>query len=323
MPENRIGAEHDSALDVDEQLLTRVAWYYYVGHLTQQQIADRLNTHRGRINRLLAAGRETGIVRIRIDSPLADCVALEAGLVARYGLRQAVVVPAPDNADKHRVALGLGAGRYLTAALRDGQTVGIGWGQTLEHTLRALEARTYRAMSVVSLQGGLSRCPILNTFEIVFDFANRLSADCYYFAAPIYAENEAARDLLLAQSAIRETYDRARRADIAVLTAGNMVDSLVVNHGLHDPQDVTDLRAAGAVGDLLGHFIDAHGARVAHPVNDRTTAVGLEDLRALDHVVLISGGRGKFEVTRAALRGGYANVLITDEHNARQILDAP
>lgn len=308
-------------MDDEEQLQTRVAWYYYVDNLTQQQIANRMGTSRVRINRLLAACRESGIVQISINSKLAGCVELERQLVRCYGLREAVVVPTPDDEDSITEAIGVGAGGYLDGVLRDGQTVAIGWGRTLVHTLRALSARAYHAMSVVSLQGGLSHCAHLNTFEIVSDFATRLGADCYYFAAPIYASSETARDVLLQQDAIHETYERARRADVAIVTLGDMTRSLVVNYGIRHAQDVDAVRRAGAVGDLLGHFIDADGRAVEHELNRRTVAVSMSDLRSIENVVLATGGAHKYEATRAAMRGGYANVLVTDESTARRLVD--
>jgi DNA-binding transcriptional regulator LsrR (DeoR family) len=40
-------------------------------------------------------------------------------------------------------------------------------------------------------------------------------------------------------------------------------------------------------------------------------------------VVLASGGAQKFFVTRAALRGGYVSVLVTDEDTARRLCAEP
>ena len=49
--------------------------------------------------------------------------------------------------------------------------------------------------------------------------------------------------------------------------------------GLLPRSALASLRAAGAVGDVLCHFIDAEGKVVDHPVNRRVVAVDLEDLR--------------------------------------------
>lgn len=319
-----MGGVYGSGMDNEEHLQTRIAWYYYVENLTQQQIATRLGTSRVRVNRFLSACRESGLVQIDIHGRLADCVALEQRLVEHYGLREAVVVPTPQDPELVTEAIGVGAGSYLNRSIRDGHTLAIGWGRTLAQTLRAVSAKHYRAMSTVSLQGGLSHCARLNTFEIVSDFANRLGADCYYFAAPIFASSEAARDLLLQQVPIRATYERALQADLSLVTVGDMTRSLIVTYGMTRSEDVEAVTAAGAVGDLLGHFIDAQGRAVDHELNRRTVAVSLGDLRRVRKLVLASGGAHKQAVTRAALVGGYAKVLVTDADTARYLLaDSP
>ena len=159
-----------------------------------------------------------------------------------------------------------------------------------------------------------------NTFEIVSALADLFNADQHFFAAPIYASSEKARDVILQQDAIRETYEKARKADLAIITVGEMVESLLVTYGLGGGDQVKTLKAAGAVGDVIGHFIDADGAIVDHPLNRRTVGISLEDLRGVRKVVLVAGGRKKIDIIRAALCGRYATVLVTDEHSAKRLL---
>src|SRR5215218_929033 len=75
----------------------RCAWLYYVEGLTQDAIARALRLSRAKVLRLLASARDAGIVRIRVDAPAARLAALEGALVARYGLRAAIVVEAADD----------------------------------------------------------------------------------------------------------------------------------------------------------------------------------------------------------------------------------
>ena len=58
-------------------------------------------------------------------------------------------------------------------------------------------------------------------------------------------------------------------------------------------------------------------------MNRRTVAVSLADLRSIERVVLVSGGEQKYEATRAALRGGYPSVLVTDENTAQRLCSEP
>ena len=57
----------------------RAAWLYYVEGLTQEQIARAMNVSRAKVIRLLAAARESGVVRIRIDGAGSEQIALEHG----------------------------------------------------------------------------------------------------------------------------------------------------------------------------------------------------------------------------------------------------
>ncbi|AMH43071.1 MAG: sugar-binding transcriptional regulator [Pseudomonadota bacterium] len=310
-------------VDTEEELQARVAWHYYVGNLTQQEIAQRIGSNRVRVNRLLAASRESGMVQITINSRLAPCVALEEALTKRFGLEAAVVVPTGANNEANMAAIGIGGATYLARQIEAGQTIGLGWGRTIRAVLRALPQRAYGPVSAVSLQGGLSHCPSINTFDIVSDFANLCQADGFLFAAPIYVSSQNVRDMLLQEGAVRETYERARQSDLALLTCGDLTESLVVTYGINDPEQVRTLEKAGAVGDMLGHFMDADGEAIDHPLNRRTVAITLGDLRKIKRVVLVSGGAKKFAVTRAALRGRYPSVLVTDEETARRLCDEP
>ena len=77
---------------------------------------------------------------------------------------------------------------------------------------------------------------------------------------------------------------------------------LVDDHAMFRDSLARTLEKAGAVGDMLGHLMDEDGELIDHPLNRRTVAITLEDLRKLRRVVLVSGGAKKFHVTRAALR---------------------
>ena len=316
-------AETDDGIDSEVELQTRVAWHYYVGNMTQQEIAQLLGTNRVRVNRLLAASRESGLVRITINSRIAPCVALEEQLVEQFNLQAAVVVPTGATYEATMAALGIGAAEYLTQHIAAGHTIGLGWGRTIRAVLRALPQRSYGPVSAVSLQGGLAHCPSINTFDIVSDFADLCHADGYLFPAPIYVSSQKVRDVILQEDAVRETYELARGCDLAVLTVGDLTESLVITYGVKDPDDLRTLRKAGAVGDVLGHFVDENGKLINHPLNRRTVAVALDDLRGVKRVVLVSGSAKKFFVTRATLRGGYVSVLVTDEDTARRLCEEP
>ena len=58
----------------------RAAWLYHIEGLTQEQIARAMKISRAKVIRLLAAARDSGVVRIRIDAKAGEQVALERRL---------------------------------------------------------------------------------------------------------------------------------------------------------------------------------------------------------------------------------------------------
>ena len=96
-------------------------------------------------------------------------------------------------------------------------------------------------------------------------------------------------------------------------------------------EDIPKIKDGGqAVGDILYHLVDAEGQALPH-FEERNKqlvcSIGLEGLQKLveaaKRVVVIATGREKAAVTRAAIRGRYANVLIVDDELARALLQSP
>lgn len=295
----------------------RVAWLYYVEGKTQGQIAEELGVHRVRVNRDLAASRETGLVQFHLNGELAGCVALERSLVSLYGLREALVVPTPGRAALIAPLLGQALGRYVSSQLRPGMTVGVGWGRTLRWSIQALRAERLPGLTVVSLMGGVGRASELNTYETASRFAERYNALCYYVAAPTFVASPELREMLLDQVGLRSVCERGRNADMTVVSVGSLTPrSTIVEIGLLSPEEMRSLAAAGAVGDLLCHFIGADGAVVDHPLNRRVVGVSPVELTNVGKRVVAGGGRDKLAVLRAVLAGRYADVLVTDRGSA-------
>jgi len=109
---------------------------------------------------------------------------------------------------------------------------------------------------------------------------------------------------------------------MSVVGIGSMSDqATIVKNGIFNANDFTVLKLQGAVGDILSHFMDKNGRLVAMDQEGRLMSTGLEDLRKLENVVGVAGGPSKADAILAALRGGYLDVLITDEETAQTLLD--
>jgi lsr operon transcriptional repressor len=312
------------AVSSDEALQARVAWLYYQEGLTQAEIGQRLGLTRLRINRLLAEARAGGVVSIKLNSRFAGCVEVEARLRTECGLRDAVIVPTPEDADLIALHLGQATGEYLSRFLDEHRVkaLGVGWGATLRETIRYVRAGNHSELRVHSMMGGLTHGLEINTFEIASALARRLNAQCSYLAAPLYAGSARSRDTIVAQDVFRDTFERITTVDIAIASIGDLTRrSLLIRYGL--PSDVTiqDLRARGAVGDILGTFLGANGRPIDHALNRRVIAPPVEALRDIGTVIVASGGQNKVPILAAILRARLASVLISDERSAAAAIE--
>jgi lsr operon transcriptional repressor len=304
---------------LSDQTILRVAWLYYMENLTQAEIGERLGLTRARVNRMLSEARHSGIVNIRLNSAFASCTELEHQLRQQCGLDDAVVIPSTENPELVASLIGMAAGAYLSKFLEEKRprTIGIGWGATLRETIRHVTPAEYPELWIVSMMGGLSRGLELNTFEIAGELARRLHAKCSYLAAPIYASSRRSRDTFMAQEVYAEVLDRVDRIDLALLSLGDLSPrSLLVRHGLPPDVGIEDLRAAGAVGDVLGQYLEQSGRQINHGINSRAIALPIEKLARAPTVMLIAGGTNKVPVIAAALQGRIGKVLVTDEKAA-------
>jgi len=310
--------------DADERRIrARVVWYYYIGGMTQQEIADRLNMTRLRVNKIVGQARLDGSVEITVHTPLADCVELEEKLRRRYGLIDATVVPTvPDPEELQRV-IGESAAVMLDGLLADGQHVGIGWGRTLSQGLRKLPTRRFARSWVVSLMGGLIRGSGTNTFEVTTQLARIIGAQCYYMPAPIYCPDEESRESMLTHFGLSEVLATARRVDIVLLSCGDLSE----RPNLASIESVRGYRGellnAGAVGEIMGTFLNAEGRPVNHSLNRRVIALEPAELRPIRASILASGGAHKADILHAALRAGYFNRIVTDDETAALMLTKP
>lgn len=306
-----------------EQLMVKAAWLYHVEGLTQAAIATRMNLTRRRINELLATALEEGIVRVGFNSAFTANAELEARLRDCFGLQDAVVVPTPADARQLHAVIGRGAAAYLDRLIqaRQPSSIGIGWGSTLRETIRQMAPANEPRIEVRSMMGGLTRGSEINTFEIVRGFAQILQAQCYYFAAPIYAESPQSRDTIIAQTVFEKIFHRIQEVDVSFLSVGDVSQkSLQVRYGLPAGIDEKDLAAAGAVGDLLGRYLDPQGCPIDHPVNRQVLSPELDAYRAIPCRIVASGGPHKHSILLAVARAELATVLVTDADSARAML---
>jgi len=303
------------------RLRQRAAWMYYVEEMTQGAIADALGIGRVTVVRLLSEARALREVHISLSRDIEELTGLEFALQKKFGLGEAIVAPLGGERVDHRAVIAAAAGEYVSDMLQPDMKVGLGWGNTLLRVLDFIAVRPLPRLSVVSLLGGVTRARQANPAEFAWQFARLFLADCYLVAAPAVVDSPATKRALIDRCGLNEVFDFAKSLDAIVVSAGTIkLHSTTDYYGSISDQELKELRARGAVGDILYNFFDRHGQIINHSVNRRSMSVPVETLRATPTRVLVSGGEDKIEALIGAMELLRPTAFITDEATAASLL---
>jgi deoxyribonucleoside regulator len=310
---------------VDELLSIRAAELYYEENLTQEQIGRSLQITRWKVGRLLIQAKEEGFVRIEILHSRARRPQLERRLREERGLRDAVVVSQAgirsDDELQQRVAQA--AADHLTALRPSPRVLGVSWGRTLADIAHHLREGWSSGTDVVQINGGLSMSAQPGTAAATaVSIAHKGGGGATLLPSPAILEHRATKEAIEADRVVARVLGMARSADAFLYSAGAADHrSVHVDSGYLSEADIDRLVAAGAVGDVVGRYIDAAGRVVDAALDARTVGLSLDELRRADVAVAAIAGEAKRAVAAAVVASGLCTVLITDESTARHLLD--
>jgi lsr operon transcriptional repressor len=317
----------DSGRWSSEELLLRVAWYYYKDELTQDEIAKRLSMSRASVGRLLDRARRVGLVSINLNTEYLDAFELSGRLRRAFGLAEALVVPDHEKepADHHTLnaRIGLGGAQFISTHLRPGGSLGVGWGETVSRVITATSFGTVGPIHMVTLTGGVEgylQAILSSKGEVASERSDLTSATV--IPSPIMASTPSLAAALREEPTIQQVLKQACAVELALVGVGTpTADATIVHMGYLNAGDARELRGRGVVGDILGQFFDADGNVVDLPIHDRRIGIDLSDLAQIPKVVGVAGGLHKTEAILGALHGGFLDVLVTNELAAIRLLE--
>lgn len=325
------GESEDMDVVSERQLMSRAAWLYYLGGLTQEEVSARLGVTRARVNKLLQQARAEGVVSVTIDHRELGLLPTEEALARAFKLDLCICTPPlglPEGgtegalAEFPRRAVGAAAARFLRERLaeRPDLVIGTGWGRTLEQMTLHVAGLSAPLARFVSLMGSLTANSAFNPFEVVQALARSTGGQGWFLPVPFIADSPADKEILMSQRTVAEALRLARGADLALVSVGELTErSLLRRSEMISSRELEELRRSGAVGDTNGIFFNAEGHPVSHGLNVRTLAVGFDDLRR-SFTVLLAAGAEKEEATLALLRSGLAKGLIVDGDTAIRLV---
>jgi DNA-binding transcriptional regulator LsrR (DeoR family) len=296
-----------------------------VARLTQDEIARELGVSRQKAQRLVSLAASAGLVKVRLDHPIARCMELEAALRDRYGLHLAKVAPSTAGAPGLLTGIASAGAVEIERVLADEspRIIALGTGRALTAAVEQVERSNRPQHRIVSLLGNMMMDGSASPFNATVRLAERTGARHYPMALPVYASGPEEVAMLHAQAPVASTLALCAKADIAFVgIAGVSTAAPLAVDGFIDAAEIAELVALGATGEIIGRAFDAEGRLLASALSERVTGAPIEP-GAARPVVGIAHGPEKVAAIRAALRGRLVNGLITDEATAQAILADP
>lgn len=307
-----------------DDLISEIAWRYYVKGATQGEIATAKGLSRPTIISYLRMAKERGLVSIRLDPAFMRQNELAEAMRQRFGLNQVHVVDVGDLQGAQLTAAVAETGAHLlTDFVEKNDELGVSWGQTISMLAEAVPFVPVEGLVVRQLIGSMAN-PVLNTSEsCTTEISRRLSSACVNMNAPAVCSAKATADALRREPIIAEQLTNLSRCNKAVFSLSPCTpDTHAVQFKVMTTEDIADYAARGAVCILAGRFLDAEGNVVTGELDDRLFAVQLEDLIKMDGMLVVAG-QEKAHAARAALIGGYGTQAVLDIALAEQILALP
>jgi phosphoenolpyruvate---glycerone phosphotransferase subunit DhaK len=299
------------------------SWLYYQEGMTQNDIAQTMGISRATVIAYLTEARERGIVNISIEPERLASLNLAQSLKSHFSLRDCFVIPNGANDQALADRVGAAGTMALRKYLKSGDILAVTSGRTVMAAGANLKLAGLQDVTVIQAIGGAIAKNRWSPARCASAIAAAINATCVNLSAPAIASTGEARAVMAAEPLVAEQLEILQRANKALFGIASLrLNASLYSDGVFDGADLQSYIDGDAVGVLAARFIDAWGQPVAGTLDDRVIGLSLDDLLRIDLRICVAGGFDKVPAILAALRRGYANVLVTDAATARGVLRA-
>ncbi len=314
------------------RLIYKCCKLYYEKNCSQNEIADIIGISRVSVSRLLKAGRDEGIVQIRVISPnQLGYSELENDLENLFHLKEAVVIEHDplatsfdEQAEIRKAAISL-----LETCLENGDVVGVSMGRTLynicgENTgaVGQFDCTFVPVVGGISVSG--SSVNAVHSNQIARGFAELFGSEYIEFFAPAMFSDKTILQGFMKEKMARRIQEYYRRMRTVIMGIGtpNHAMSTMIRGGYIRQNEIERMVEAGMVGDISLQYFDREGRTEAfRSFNDRVAGLSLEEMKTVENRICIGTGSRKAEALLGAIQGGFVNILITDSECAQKLIE--
>lgn len=252
-----------------------------------------------------------------VMAELAGISDMAKALKEKLGVRDVVIVPG-DSDQTFWVQRDMG--RATVARLKrelstDHNTIAVTGGTTMASVAAMMSPdKENRPMTFVPARGGLGETLELQANTVCSRMASRAQSDYHLLHIP---------DMVSTETFVKMVEEPSIKNVLQMIK-----DASIVVHGIGEAKTMAKRRRAStalleqleddqAVAEAFGYYFDRDG-KIVHRV--KTVGLQLDDLKQVEHVIVVAGGHSKAEAINAYVKQSPNIILITDEGAATTIL---
>ena len=308
-----------------DELARSAALAYYVQGQTMEAIRRRMGVSRSTVSRLLSYARKRGIVTISVQTSNKPHTRLERQLQERFGVNVDIVELPPDTTQNRVLeSVTKTAAQILGQLVRDGEIVGIAWGNTTTEMAGHLTKKDVENVTLVQLNGAASidTSGIAHAGGILARMAYQWKANIVQFPVPAFFDNPATKEALWREGSVRRVLNWQEKCTLAVFSVGALraeIPSHVYAAGYLTRSELNKLALDKVVGDVCTVLIRPDGSWSDISLNKRATGPTPEQLRRIPRRLCVVAGKAKAQSLLGALNAGVVTDLVCDKAVAEKV----
>lgn len=309
---------------LQERMITKVAYLYYMEGKSQTEIAHELDIYRTTVGRMLHKAETEKIITFDIPDYDTKAFELENKLKEKYSLKEVIIIPNQKHQDEKNKdrALAEIAVLYLKKIIQPNDIVGVSWGKALEMLADGKRNIADLHACFVPLAGAPSEANSqYHVNSIVYALAQKFNSRSVFINTVAVQPDIFAAQRVYRTAAYKELQSYWQRMNVAVVGIGGSLNNRESSwRDLLSSEDVDNLKKEQAIGDCCCHFFNQAGKVVNQELERRLVAYPLEYLRQVNNVIGLARSLEKVPGIKVLLKLHLLNTLITDEETAQALI---
>ncbi|MDD3362999.1 MAG: sugar-binding domain-containing protein [Hespellia sp.] len=302
----------------------RVLKKHFLLRMNQKDVAESEEISTATVSRIINKAIDMGYVTYSLNVEVESVMYLEEEIKQKFDLDY-VSVTHVDIEDAGLIANDVSnmAAKYLNRIIRNGDIIGVSWGNTLSKIADNLIPMETKNVTVIGLNGGVSKNTKSTGAEVIVQkFANNYEGTGYILPFPSFVDSQEIVNVIRQDSQMVELFFLIEHANILLFSVGALKDdSVLIQSGYVTTEQYAKLRLQGFVGDICSRYFKEDGSYLNDQLYQRVIGINLEELKSKDHKICIVTDEQKAHGLYGALKGGYVSSLFVDELTARALLD--